>query len=175
MQYSASQEGGKEGTAIARLEDEVAQAPTPVAQALALEVQPSDRRKRLRSKTPEPGDGHCQRQRGKRLSRKSSPSVERSGGPPAPASGSRASVGVSEDKRVRRKSSRVSEAKHVNRRSSRSKRATGGTHTLKAYRVTWAWKLSEMGFSDAQIDAATFHCSTQRQAIEWLMTAESEP
>jgi len=38
----------------------------------------------------------------------------------------------------------------------------------KCYRVTWAWKLSDMGFSDEQIEAAISECSTQREAIEWL-------
>merc|ERR1711990_228530 len=30
----------------------------------------------------------------------------------------------------------------------------------KCYRVTWAWKLSDMGFSDEQIEAAISECST---------------
>jgi len=148
--------------------DAVAQAPTPVAQAPASEMPPCDycafRNKRLRSKTPEPVDDRCQRPKRKRLSCKSSPSVE-SGCLPAPTGSrgrsSRSSVpGAEQQKRPAEKQDQRSRRK--------SEGSTSRTHIVKAYRVTWAWKLAEMGFSEDQIDVAISQCSTQREAIEWL-------
>lgn len=152
-------------------EHHVVQLPTPSAQAPNPDSELCDycsfRKKRLRSKTPEPADGRCRQQRSKRLSRKSSPSVERlqSGCTlthPASCAVSRVS-----DQR------RVSGNKTDERRTTRSNHMTSEGRALKSYRVKWAWKLSEMGFSDDQIDAAVSRCSTQREAIEWLCHSES--
>lgn len=176
---------GKDGQKITPVADElleaVAQAPTPVARAPAApaaEVPPCDycafRNKRLRSKTPEPAEDRCQRPKRKRLSRKSSPSVE-SGclpaktGPRGGCRNSRSSAGESEQ-RKRPELERPPRSKRQSEGSA-SRTKTSTPHPVKAYRVTWAWKLAEMGFSGDQIDAAISHCSTQRQAIEWLCSS----
>lgn len=129
------------------------------------------RNKRLRSKTPEPAEDRCQRPKRKRLSRKSSPSVE-SGcflARPSSRDGCRSSRSAVRDAEQRKRP----EAKQDHRSKRQSEGSTSRTHPVKAYRVTWAWKLAEMGFSGDQIDAAISQCSTQRQAIEWLCNSLS--
>lgn len=172
-QGKASEESLEEGSAGSRIDDAVAQVPTPAAQAPTPELEPCDvtlafSKKRLRSKTPDPGDGRCRQERRKRLSRKSSPSVERvhSGCLTDPVLTSRGSARVSDQRQV-------PASKPDRRRSSQPERSTSESRILKSYRVTWAWKLADMGFSDAQIDAAISQCSTQREAIEWLCHSQS--
>jgi len=116
----------------------VANAPTPDAPSCAC----SDfKSRRLRSKTPEPVESHCRGRRKRKRSK--SPSVC-----PSTPQESAGSAGL--------------------RRRSRTARSPSPPRHVKSYRVKWAWKLSDMGFSDKQIEAALQECSTQRHAIEWL-------
>lgn len=110
-------------------------------------------RKRLFRKTRQPDPPHCRQCKPRRLSGKQ----------PRPRNVWRDSVW----QKIKEKCI----GKQVKLLRGRSRLENRPRRSLKSYRVTWAWKLADMGFPDRRIEAAIEHCSTQREAVEWLCSS----